>query len=321
MKKHILYAARKIVLFIITMWVVATLTFVLMHCLPGEPFISGKVIPPQILDNLNAKYGLDKPLAEQYIIYMGNLAKGDLGVSMIYNNKSVASIVKRAFPVSLELGIRAGITAVFVGLILGMFAAYYKYKTIDRLILVLSLIGVSIPGFVLGTVFQYFICYRLSDFLKNLTGSDLNMFPVTGWESFRYTVVPSLALALGAMGMIIRMMRASMIDVLGRNYITAARARGLSEREILFKHSLKNAVLPVLSVLGPLITSIIMGSFVIENIFSVPGLGQYFVSSVKAKDYTMVLGLSVFTAFIVVLVNTFTDILYSFIDPRIRIRE
>lgn len=320
-KKYFVYALRRIVFIIITMWVVATFTFLLMHLLPGNSFTTSKVIPPMILENLNVKYGLDKPLIEQYTVYMGNLIKGDLGISMVYKNKSVNSIIKRTFPVSLDLGIRAGFVALFVGLFLGMLSSFFKDKVIDHFTLVIIMIGVSIPGFILAALFQYVICYKLSDILQFLTGSQYRVFPITGWGSLRHTVVPSLTLALGAMGMIARMMRSSMIEVLNENYIIAARAKGLSERKILFKHAFKNAIIPVVSILGPLMTSIIMGSFIIENFFSIPGLGQYFVSSIQAKDYTMILGLSLFTVLVVVLLNTVTDILYVILNPRVNISE
>ena len=319
LKKYVLYVFKKIVFILMTMWVVATFTFILMHCLPGDPFIKDKAIPPKILENLNTRYGLDKPMTEQYKVYMGRLLKGDLGISMVYKNKSVNSIVGRAFPVSLDLGIRAGIIAVIAGLFLGIMAAYFKNRIVDRLTLVIVMTGMSIPGFVIGTVFQYFICYRLSEYIYSVSGSNYRLFPVTGWQGFRYTIVPSLSLAVGAMGMIARMMRTGMIEVLSSNYIIAAKARGLSAWEVLTRHAVRNAVLPVVSILGPLMTSIVLGAFVIENIFSIPGIGQYFVSSIQAKDYTMILGLSVFTVLVVVVLNTLTDILYAVIDPRVRI--
>ncbi|NLD46880.1 MAG: ABC transporter permease, partial [Clostridiaceae bacterium] len=220
---------------------------------------------------------------------------------------------------SLDLGIRAGIIAVIAGLFLGIMAAYFKNRIVDRLTLVIVMTGMSIPGFVIGTVFQYFICYRLSEYIYSVSGSNYRLFPVTGWQGFRYTIVPSLSLAVGAMGMIARMMRTGMIEVLSSNYIIAAKARGLSAWEVLTRHAVRNAVLPVVSILGPLMTSIVLGAFVIENIFSIPGIGQYFVSSIQAKDYTMILGLSVFTVLVVVVLNTLTDILYAVIDPRVRI--
>lgn len=319
LKIYTLYVFKKIVFIFVTMWVVATFTFILMHCLPGDPFTKDRAISPNILENLNTRYGLNKPLIEQYKVYMGKLLTGDLGISMVYKNKSVNSVIKRAFPVSLDLGIRAGIIAIFVGIFLGMLAACYKNRIVDRLTLIVVMTGMSVPGFIIGTIFQYFLCYKLSDFIMSITGSDYRLFPVTGWQGFRYTIVPALSLAVCAMGMIARMMRTGMIEALGSNYITAAKARGLSIQEILTRHAIRNAVLPVVSVLGPLMTSIVLGSFVIENIFSIPGLGQYFVSSIQAKDYTMILGLSVFTVLVVVVMNTLTDILYAIIDPRVRI--
>lgn len=317
--EFIRFLAKRLIFFLITMWLVTTFTFILIRCLPGDPFTSDKVVHPQILNNLKTKYGFDKPLHQQYFLYIQNLLKGDLGMSMVYRNKSVSSIIRRAFPVSLDLGLRAVMTALFTGAFLGLLSAVYSKKAIDYLVLTVAMIGVSIPGFVVGALFQYFISLKLSSFIQYITGTQYTIFPVTGWQGFQYTIVPSIALAVGAMGMIARMLRASMIDVLNCNYIVMSRAKGLSEKEVVLRHALKNAVLPLLSVVGPLLTSIIMGSFVIENIFSIPGLGRHFVSSVQDKDYTMAIGLSVFTVFVVVLVNTLTDILYTIVDPRVRI--
>ena len=313
------FILRRIVLGLIAMWMVVTLTFILMHNLPGDPFVSQKAVPPQVLKNISEKYGLDKPVLEQYFIYLGNISKGDLGISMKYANKSVNSIIARAFPISLDLGLRALFIALFMGLFIGVIAALNKNKPIDDISLFISVIGVSIPGFVIGTLSQYLLCYKFSGFVSEVTGSNWRLFPVSGWGGFNYTIVPSGVLAFGVMTIIIRMMRTSMLEVLNQNYILSARAKGLSKREIVLRHSLKNALFPIVSVLGPLTASILMGSFAIEKIFSIPGLGHYLVSSVQEKDYTMVIGISLFTSLVLVLVNTVTDILYSVIDPRVKL--
>jgi oligopeptide transport system permease protein len=299
---------------------VVTFTFFLMHHLPGDPFVSKKAVPPQVLKNITVKYGLDRPKFEQYFIYLGNVAKGDLGISMKYANKSVNSIISGAFPVSLDLGLRALFIALFMGILLGVVAALNKNKPLDDFTLFVSVIGVAIPSFVLGTLSQYLLCYKFSGFLAQVTGSSWRLFPVSGWKGFGYTVVPSAVLAFGAMALIIRMMRASLLDVLDQNYIINAKAKGLSRKEIVLRHGLKNALFPIISILGPLTASILLGSFAIEKIFSIPGLGHFLVSSVQEKDYTMVIGLSLFTSLIVVLVNTITDILYSAIDPRVKFK-
>jgi oligopeptide transport system permease protein len=301
------------------MFLAATFTFVLIKSIPGGPFGSDKMIHPQIMENLNEKYGLDEPLHRQYFLYMKNLLRGDLGISMIYKNRSVGSIIKRAFPVSLSLGIRAVGLAVLVSLLLGILPVLHKNKVLDCLVLIVTVLAVSMPGFVIGTLLQYLVSFRLSEALKNIVGIRFNIFPVTGWGGFRYTVVPSLALAAGVTGMMAKMLRAGMKDVLNQNYIIMCRAKGMTNKEVVLRHALKNAILPLLSISGPLIASIITGSFVIENIFSIPGLGQYFVSGVQDKDYTMVVGLSVFTVFVAVLANTVTDIIYAVADPRVRI--
>lgn len=312
------FISRRIVLSLFTVWMVVTFTFLLMHNMPGDPFVTKKAVPPQVLENITQKYGLDRPKFEQYFIYLGNVVRGDLGLSMKYTNKSVNSIISIAFPVSMELGLRALFIALFMGILLGILAALNKNKPIDDITLFISVIGVAIPGFVLGTLSQYLLCYKLSDFLVRVTGISFKLFPVSGWKGFSYTLVPSAVLAFGAMALIIRMMRSSLIDVLKLNYIVNAKAKGLSSREIVISHGLKNALYPLVSVLGPLTASILLGSFAIEKIFSIPGLGHYLVTSVQEKDYTMVIGLSLFTSLIVILINTITDILYSVMDPRVK---
>lgn len=319
--KFVRFLLKRLAFFSVTMWLVVTLTFVLIRCLPGSPFNTDKMIHPQILENLNTKYGLDKPFYEQYLRYIQNLVRGDLGISMIYKNRSVASIIKRAFPVSLDLGVRAIILAAFAGLFLGLISTLYSNKAADHVISAITMIAVSVPGFVAGALLQYFLCYRLSVLIQSITQVGYSVFPNTGWEGFRSTVAPTMALAAGVMGMVVKMLRTSMKDVLDQNYIVMSRAKGLNKREVVLRHALKNALLPLLSISGPLVSSIIMGSFVIENIFSIPGLGRYFVSSVQDKDYTMVLGLAVFSVFIVVLINTITDILYAVVDPRVCIES
>lgn len=315
-----LFICRRVILSLITVWMVVTFTFLLMHHMPGEPFAVKKAVPPQVLENITQKYGLDRPKLEQYFIYLSNVVRGDLGISMKYTNKSVNSIISKAFPVSIDLGLRALFIALFMGIILGIIAALNKNTPLDDITLFISVIGVAVPGFVLGTLSQYMLCYKFSEVLSRVTGSSFRLFPVSGWKGFSYTLVPSAVLAFGAMAIIIRMMRSSLLDVLELNYIVNAKAKGLSSREIVTRHGIKNALFPIISVLGPLTVSILLGSFAIEKIFSIPGLGYYLVTSVQEKDYTMVIGLSLFTSLIVILVNTITDILYSIMDPRIKLK-
>ncbi len=313
------FIVKRLLFFFFSMWAVATFTFILMHKLPGSPFVSKTLLTTRIEANLEAKYGLDKPLHTQYFIYMSNLLKGDLGVSMVYSNKSVGSIIARTFPVSLDLGLRAFVIAVFAGLSLGTLSAVYHGKWFDYFGLTIAIIGVSIPGFICGTLVQYLLCFKLSNDIQNIAGSGFRFLPVTGWGSIRHTIAPALALSFGAFGVIARMMRSSMLEVLKMDYIKAARAKGIYGVGLIMRHGFRNAVIPVISVIGPMAAALIMGSFIIENIFSIPGLGRYFVSSVQAKDYTMVTGLAVFTVFIVVIINTITDIAYSLVDPRVRV--
>jgi len=304
---------------VLTIWVVITISFILMHNLPGRPFAMTKMLPAQIVDNLKENYGLNKPIMEQYGIYIKNLITGDFGVSMKYANRSVSSIIIRALPVSAALGLEALLIAVFVGLPMGILAAIRRNKFYDYSVLVLSILFISVPGFICGTLFQYFLCFKFSALIRSITGSDYHLFSTGGWGSFRDSIVPALALSIGITGIVIRMVRASTIDVLNKDFILAARARGLNKKEIIYRHVLRNSILPVISMMGPMIASIVMGSFVIEGIFSVPGLGSYVITSVQSKDYTMILGISLFMVIFVVLINTISDIVYNLLEPRIRI--
>ena len=304
---------------IAALWITATLTFILMHNLPGEPFSSSKIVPTSIMKNLRIKYGLDKPIMEQYGIYMKNLIKGDLGLSMVYSNRSVNGMITRNLPVTADLALKALILTVFIGIPLGFISALNRRTWIDRSGMFVAMLGVSIPGFILGTLIQYGVCFQLSNYLQSLTGSDLRLLPITGWGTFRHTIAPSITLSLGGAAMTARLTRSSILRVLDEDYIVGAKAKGLKQGQIIRKHVVKNAMIPVVSIVGTIVTTVFLGSFVVENIFSVPGLGQYFVSSVQSKDYTMIMGLAMFAVFITVTANTLTDIAYGLMDPRIKV--
>lgn len=302
------YILKRFLYSIITLWIIITLTFILMRLLPGKPFTGAKPIPPSIEENLNRRYGLDKPVYVQYFKYLGNLLKGDLGMSMFQQNRTVNSIIAEGFPVSASLGIRALIFALVAGLLLGIIAAINHGKTWDYVTMFIAVLGVSVPSFIIGGIIQYIFGVK-----------PFKILPVAGWDGFKHTIMPSFALGLGTLAIMARMMRTSMLDVLNQDYIKTAKAKGLSKKTIIWRHAIRNAILPIVTILGPLVASITTGTFVVENIFGIPGLGKHFVNSVNQNDYTLIMGLTLFYAIILIGMNFLVDIAYGFIDPRIRL--
>ena len=301
------YVIQKVSSSIITLMVIITLTFILIHSLPGSPFDTGKKIPDAIAKNLNYKYNLDAPLTEQYLSYLKGLSKGNLGSSMKHDNKTVNSIIREGFPISALLGVSSMIIAVTLGMILGCTAAIYRGRWQDIGVTLFATIGISVPGFVFaGLLIQIFAV-------------KLQWFPPAQWEGIKSMILPMVSLTLLPTAIIARLIRSSLIDVLGQNYIQAARAKGLSFNMVVIKHGLPNSLFPVISFLGPTIAGIVTGSFIIESIFNIPGLGKWFVSSVINRDYTVVVGLTIFYSTILICINIVVDMAYSIIDPRVRI--
>lgn len=301
------YTLKRGVISILTIWVIITITFFLMRAIPGDPFTDEKKIPPEIMANLEAKYGLDKPLIVQYGIYLKNLLKGDLGDSMKYKSRSVTSILNTGFPVSAKLGLMAAALGTSLGILGGIIAALNRGRTFDFFIIILAVIGVSVPNFVFAALFQYTF------------GSKLGWFPVARWGTPSHYVLPVLSLGLGMVAYIARMMRTSMLDVLSQDYVKTAKAKGLSKFTIVSKHTVRNAILPIITILGALIAGVVVGSFVIESIYAIPGIGGYYVQSIQESDYTLILGTTVFYASILVIMMYFIDIIYGLVDPRIRL--
>lgn len=301
------YILKRIVSSIITLWVVVTATFILAHVIPGGPFDREKVLPPEILKNITERYNLDKSLLWQYQDYIGDLVKLDLGPSFQQRGTSVNDIINRGFPISAKLGAVAVSISLVFGIILGIISAYKQGKWQDNLAMFISTLGVTIPSFVIATLLIYFL------------GEKLRWFPVFGLSSPKHYVLPAMALAGFSMAFISRLIRSSLLDVIRQDYIRAARARGLSETSIVIVHSLRNAILPVITYIGPLVAAILTGSFVVERIFTIPGLGRSFVDSISNRDYTLVLGVTVFYSFLLIVCNLLVDILYAFVDPRINI--
>lgn len=280
--------------------------------LPGDPFTGQKAIPPEIKAALYAKYGLDQPLAVQFVKYLENILKGDLGVSLL-DKRPVLQIIMQAFPVSAELGFRALIFATIIGILLGVVAAVKRGTVWDTLTMLLALIGVSVPSFILGALLQYFLGLQL----YQATG--MQIFAVMGWGAFNTKLLPAFSLALGTIATISRLMRTNMLDVLNQDYIKTAKAKGLSQSEIVWKHAVRNAVMPVITIMGPLVAALLTGTFVVENIFAIPGLGKYFVQCVQMNDYTTIAGTTLFYGSFLVLANLVVDIVYGLIDPRVKL--
>ncbi len=312
MPKQLQYILKRLVYSVITVLVLITITFFLMHLMPGDPFTGTKAIQPEVKAALYAKYGLDKPLPEQFIRYVGNVLHGDFGVSLL-DKRPVKDIIMEAFPVSAELGIRSLIFAFIIGLLLGIVAAVKRGTGWDTFSMFLALIGVSVPSFVLGAILQYFLGLKL----YQATGNAI--FPVMGWSTENSKLLPAFALAFGSMAVISRLMRTSMLDVLNQDYIKTAKAKGLSQSGIVWKHAVRNAIMPVVTVMGPMVASVLTGTFVIENIFAIPGLGKYFVQSVQMNDYTTIVGTTLFFGAFLVFANFVVDIIYGLLDPRIKL--
>ncbi|OHV10891.1 oligopeptide ABC transporter permease OppB [Kushneria phosphatilytica] len=302
------YTAKRLAMAIPTLLIVITVSFFLMRVAPGGPFDGERQLPPEIEHNLQAAYHLDEPLPMQYLRYMGNLLQGDFGPSFKYKDFSVTQLILQGFPVSLELGGLAIGLALIIGLPLGVIAALRRNSTVDYMVMGVALGGIAVPNFVIAPI------------LALVFGVLLAWLPAGGWNggALPNLVLPVIALAIQQIAYIARMMRASMIEILGSHFIRTARAKGLSERQVIWRHALRPAMLPVISYLGPAIAGIITGSVVIEQIFGLPGIGRYFVQGALNRDYTLVMGTVVFYGVLIVLMNLVVDLLYSALDPQIR---
>ncbi len=304
------YVLKRLLVSLLTLWVMFTLTFFLMHLTPGSPFLGDNKITPEIFANLEAKYGLDKPILVQYEMYAQNILKGDFGESIKLSGQNVGEIISRKFPYSLKLGLFASAIAIVIGTVLGTVSALKKNTSADRVIMLVVTIGIAVPSFVVATVSMV------------LFGVKLHMFPtVSNLDTLSSYILPGFALSFFPLSFITRLMRSSMLDVINQDYIRTARAKGLSERVVIFKHGLRNGILPVVTYAGPMVATVLTGSFVIESIFSIPGLGSSFVTSITAKDYPTVMGVTIFLGALLIFMNFLVDILYRFVDPRINITK
>lgn len=302
------YIGKRFITSLLTIWVVITVTFFLMRLMPGGPF-DGEKLTPQVKANMEAKYGLDKPLIEQYEMYMKNLVQGDFGESMIFKGREVSETISKSFPASAKIGMVAVAIAIAGGIILGTLAALKNGKWPDKLIVVIATLCTTIPSFVIGAVLIYVLAVQLE------------ILPATGFDSWKNYIMPCMALSAAALSFITRLTRGKLIDVLKADYIRTAKAKGLSKGTIIFKHALRNSLIPIITYVGPLIASILTGSFVTEKIFAIPGLGNEFVQSVTNRDYTMLLGVTVFYCTMLIFFTFIVDILYVVIDPRIKLQD
>lgn len=299
------YFFKKLLICLLSLFIVMSTTFFLMKSIPGDPFLTDQNMNKETLNSLYSHYGLDKPLTYQYYKYLKGFLTFDLGPSLIYEGRSVNQIIKDGLPISIALGFEALLISISLGIILGMVSAINKNRWQDSIIVLVAIIGISVPNFLFASILQYFLAIKL------------HIFPIARFESFLHTILPAIALAALPTAYIARLMRANMIDVLSKDYIKTARAKGLSNYHVIIKHAFRNAMLPIVSYLGPLTAHVLTGSFAIEKIFSIPGLGQWLVSSIAARDYPVIIGLTVFYSFILIMIMFLIDIIYKLIDPRI----
>ncbi len=302
------YIIKRVFYMFITLFLIATATFFLMKTLPGSPISSAEKLSPAQLAMVEAKYGLDKPIPVQYGIYMLNLVQGDLGNSFAFKGADVTDLIIKRLGPSMQLGAQAMLFGVTVGIILGMIAALKQNSFWDYGSTIVSILGISIPSFVFAAMLQYWLAVRF------------DLFPVALWnEGFKSSVLPSLALAMGPLAISARFIRTEMIEVLSADYITLAKSKGANGFEVAFKHAFRNAMIPLVTVMGPLAAGLLTGSLVIEKIFAIPGIGEQFVRSIEVSDYSIIMGTTLFFSVFLIGIILLVDILYGIIDPRIRL--
>ena len=319
MKNMLKFIFKRIFTGLITLFLVITITFFLLHKLPGDPFESEKAIPPQVKANLMVKYGMDKPIGIQYINYLKNVAKGDLGISMKEKGRTVNSVIKTSFPVSADLGIRAVIFGLIFGIPLGIIAALNRGKKLDYSSMIIAVIGISVPSFVIAGILQLYAVDVHKAILINKLHLPLGKILLTGWDMPSKKILPVIALGFFSVAEVARLMRSKMIEIMDQDYIKLAIAKGVKPINIILKHALRNAMLPIITVISPSIAAILTGSFVIETMFSIGGLGKYYIGSIVDRDYTMVLGVTVFYSAFLILMMIIMDILYALVDPKIKL--
>jgi oligopeptide transport system permease protein len=292
---------------VLTLWIIVTATFFLMHSLPGTPLKNEEKLPPLIRDQIMETYGLKDPLPVQYVNFMKRLVQGDFGQSLSYDGRSVTEMLLQGFEASAFIGAQALVFGVLVGLLLGVGAALRRGGWLDNVATVIAVGGISIPSFVLAALLSYWV------------GVKWQILPAGLWGTYEHTILPSLALSFTVIAQISRYVRTEMVEVMDQDYMKTAKAKGLGRQAIVFRHALRNALIPAITVLGPLAVNIITGSLIVETIFAVPGIGEFFVQSIQVNDYTLIMGVTIFYSILILATIFLVDILYGVIDPRIRL--
>ncbi|MDD2957512.1 MAG: ABC transporter permease [Lachnospiraceae bacterium] len=305
------YILKRLLFIFVTLWIIVTCTFFMMKQLPGTPFDAERfsIMTPAQQESMLEMYGLNDPVPVQYVKYIGNILHGDLGTSFSYVNQDVGSVIAGRLKPSALIGLQAVLIGLAIGLVLGILAAWKHNSGIDYLTMILAVLGVSVPNFVAAALLQYYI------------GLKWGILPIGFWTSWNCSVLPSIALSFSATAMVARFMRTEMLDVLDQDYIVTARAKGISQMQVLMRHAVKNSILPVVTILGPIVVNLMTGSLAVENIYSIPGIGSLFVDCIKANDYPVIMGITIFYAAFYMLVVLLVDLVYSMIDPRIRLTK
>ncbi len=305
------YIVKRFFASILTMFVLITITFFLMHAVPGGPFSPAeeRKVPKSVMEKMEEKFGLNEPLSVQYVNYLKSIAQGDLGFSFKQSDVTVNELISRGFPVSAKVGLVAIVVALIVGMLLGITSAIKRGKWADWASMIFATVGISIPNFVI-TVLMLFLFAVV-----------LKLLPTYGLSSWKHYILPVIGLAFGPIAYIARLMRSSMLEVMRQDYILTARAKGVPEYRVIFKHALKNAIIPIVTYLGPLVAALLTGSFIVERVFSIPGIGRDFVTGISDRDYSVILGLTVFLGLFIIVANFIVDVLYAIIDKRVKIEE
>ena len=309
MNSYIKYVLKRVFFMIITLWLIATITFFLMQLLPGTPYTNQERLSPETIEMLNKQVGLDKPVIVQYGIYLSNLLQGDFGISFQFKNQPVAHLLAGRIGPSLQLGLQAIIFGTVLGTILGTISAMKQNTWADTSSTLVAILGRSIPNFVFAVLLQYIFAIKLQ------------VLPIAKWDGFVYTILPTIALAMSPLADSARFIRTEMVEVLHSDYVELAKAKGLSRWEIAFKHGLRNSLIPLMTLLGPLAVALMTGSLVVENIFAIPGIGEQFVKSIITNDYPTIMAVTILYSFMLIFVILIVDLLYGLVDPRIRVSE
>ncbi|HFQ0451243.1 TPA: oligopeptide ABC transporter permease [Enterococcus faecium] len=309
MNSYIKYVLKRVFFMIITLWLIATITFFLMQLLPGTPYTNQERLSPETIEMLNKQVGLDKPVIVQYGIYLSNLLQGDFGISFQFKNQPVAHLLAGRIGPSLQLGLQAIIFGTVLGTILGTISAMKQNTWADTSSTLVAILGRSIPNFVFAVLLQYIFAIKLQ------------VLPIAKWDGFVYTILPTIALAMSPLADSARFIRTEMVEVLHSDYVELAKAKGLSRWEIAFKHGLRNSLIPLMTLLGPLAVALMTRSLVVENIFAIPGIGEQFVKSITTNDYPTIMAVTILYSFMLIFVILIVDLLYGLVDPRIRVSE